>query len=435
MLKANKLAIALAVAVGFCSTGVMAKEAASQADKAKAVQAVAPQLIQGNWDKFNRDQLNKMIATYGKTSKNYDPKNPPYAVFDWDNTSVFLDIQEALIIYQLEHLNFKMTPEILDKVIRTNVPKDNFSADDNNIAGKPVNIDLIAQDIVNSYTWIYNNYDQMNGKKSLDEIKKSDQYKEFSSKLRYLYSAIGNSFDVSISYPWATYLFTGLTEKDIAGMTAATVEWQKDQPIEDVTWKSPAIQSKAGQIQVTWHNGLRLVPEMQDLYTKLREAGIDVWVCSASFIDVIKEISSNPKFGYNNPSENVIAMELERDANGVIQPEYRKGYTQTQGPGKTVEIKRLIAPKYNNQGPILVAGDSEGDQNMFQDFKDTNTVIIINRLKSPSTDIGKFSKVAVDTYQKPDAKFLLQGRDENTGIYTGSQKTIKLGSKEGKALK
>ncbi|MFD1260795.1 haloacid dehalogenase-like hydrolase [Entomomonas asaccharolytica] len=436
MLKVSKLIIALAAATGLVTTHALAEVAKTNpVTSAQTVTVTAPQLIKGNWDSFNRDQLNKLIATYGKTSPTYDTNNPPYAVFDWDNTSVFLDIQEALLVYQIENLYFKMTPETLNKVLRMNVPSDNFTAEDNNLAGKPVNIDLIAQDIVNNYTWIYNNFDQMKGKKSLADIKKTDQYKEFSSKLRYLYTAIGNSFDASLSYPWVTYLFTGLTEHDVAKLTSATVDWQATQPIEDVTWTSPAIASKAGQVSTVWHNGLRLVPEMQDLYHKLREAGIDVWVCSASFIDVIKEISSNPKFGYNNQASKVIAMELERDANGVIQPEFRKGFNQTQGPGKTLEIKRLIAPKYNNKGPILVAGDSEGDQNMAQDFADTKIVIIVNRLRKPTTDIGKFSKVAVDTYKKPDAKFLLQGRNENTGLFTGDQKTIKLGAKEGQALR
>lgn len=435
MFKTNKLTVALAIAAGLLTTNVFAKEVTNPVDTKQVTQLKAPQLIKGNWDTFNRAQIDKMIATYGKTSPNYDAKNPPYAVFDWDNTSVFLDIQEALLIYQIENLDYKMTPEMLDKVIRINIPKENFAAAVNNKAGKPVNIDLIAQDIVNNYTWIYNNYDQMKGKMTLAEIKKTNQYKEFSSKLRYLYSAIGESFDVSISYPWVTYLFTGMTAEDVAKLTRETVAWQETQPIELVTWESPAIESKAGQISVSWNNGFRLVEEMQDLYAKLREAGIDVWVCSASFIDVIREASSNPKFGYNNPVNNVIAMELERDSNGVILPEWRKGYTQTQGPGKTVEINRLIAPKYNNRGPILVAGDSEGDQNMAQDFKDTEIVVIINRLKSPTTDIGKFSEVAVKTYQKPDAKYLLQGRDENTGLYLQSQKTVKLGTKEAKALK
>lgn len=434
-MKSHKLALSLIIALGFIASPIYAEKTSTNKTETTAVAASSVQLMKGDWDSFNLQELNGLIAKYGKANPKYDPNNKPYAVFDWDNTSVFLDIQEALFIYQIENLVFNLTPEELDHILRLNVPTVDFTEEDNNLDGQPVNIDKVAKDIVSSYTWIYNNYDGMKGKVALADIHKTEQYKEFSTKLRYLYSAIGNSFDASLSYPWVTYLFSGLKQDDIAKMTANTVEWQQYQPVEDVTWTSPDIKSEAGKIAITWHNGLRLVPEMQDLYTKLRDAGIDIWVCSASFIDVIKEISSNPKFGYNNPVGNVIAMELERDENGVIKPIYRKGYNQTQGPGKTVEINRLIAPKYGNRGPILVAGDSEGDQNMMQDFKETDKVIIINRLRKATTDIGQFSKEAVGTYQKDNAKFLLQGRNENTGLYTQSQNTVPLGQKEGKALR
>lgn len=436
MLRINKLIIALTATTSLLTAQTLLAETVKPqtTTNVATTKTTAPTLIEGNWDSFNRDQINKIITLYGNTNPSYDPKNPPYAVFDWDNTSVFLDIQEALMIYQIEHLDFKMTPKQLDEVIRKNIPHDNFDKSMNNKEGKPVNIDLIAQDIVNNYQWIYDHYDKMKGKLTLPEIKATPQYKEFSTKLRYLYEAIGSSFNVSIAYPWVTYLFTGMTAQDIAKLTDETIEWQLTQPITKVTWTSPDISSKAGQVSTSWNNGLRLSSEMQDLYTKLRNSGIDVWVCSASFIDVIKEVSSNPKFGYNNPKDHVIAMELERDKDGKILPEYRKGYTQTQGPGKTVEIKRLIAPKYQNKGPILVAGDSEGDQNMFQDFDNTKVVVIINRLRNPSSDIGKRSIEAVETYKNPEAKYLLQGRDDNKGVYLPSQKSIKLGQTEAKAL-
>ena len=131
---------------------------------------------------------------------------------------------------------------------------------------------------------------------------------------------------------------------------------------------------------------------------------------------VIREISSNPEFGYGNPADRVLAMELERDADGRIQPEFRRGYDQTQGAGKTRNIRRFLVPRYG-YGPAFVAGDSEGDQNMMADFPETKKVLIVNRLRAPSTDIGKFSAQAVRQYGQADARYLLQGRNDNTGDY------------------
>jgi phosphoserine phosphatase len=430
----RKLLIAAAVALsmslglaGCAGTGT----SGTQATAAKQALKLTPY----NWDSFNRAQLDNFIATYGNASASYNPDKRPYVVFDWDNTSVFLDIEEAALIYQLENLVFGATPAQLEKAIRMNISDKNFSKDFNNAAGQAVNIDKIAPDIVASYTWLYNNYQGLKGGKSLEEVKKSPHYANFITKVRYLYEAIGDTFDHAVSYPWVTYLFTGMTEAEVRKLTRDTVAWQLKQPVESVKWTSPAsLPGKAGVVSISWKNGLRLLPEMQELYDVLRRSGFDVYVCSASFIDVIKEISSNPEYKYNNPENMAYAMELERDANGRLMTEFRKGYDQTQGKGKTKTIERFLVSRYG-YGPLLIAGDSEGDQNMMGDFADTKIVLIINRLRSPKTDIGQFSKLAVESYGKPGAKFLLQGRDDGKGVLVPSQLHYKLGSKEGQALR
>lgn len=414
---------------GCQTTSEVVSQTASQVSQALQAQ----KLEKGNWDDFNRVQLDKMLATYGKSSPNYDPAKPPYVVFDWDNTSIFLDIQEALLVYQLENLRFAMTPAQLDNAIRKDIPTTNFDDDSRNAAGQAINIDKIAQDIVSSYAWLYDNYQGLRGKQTLAQVKQAPQYQDFIVKMRFLYEAIGNTFDHAVSYPWITYHFTGMTEKDVRALAAETFRWQQTQPVEAVKWTSPAaLPGKAGVVSITWKNGLRPVPEMQDLYKKLRASGFDVYVCSASFRDVIREVSSNPEFGYANAVDNVYAMELERDANGAIRTQFRQGYAQTQGPGKTETIKQFLVPKYG-YGPVFIAGDSEGDQNMMQDFDDMKVGLIINRLRG--NDIGKMSKLAAESYGKPDARYLLQGRDDNKGVFVPSQQAYKLGSDTPKTLK
>ncbi len=392
-------------------------------------------LAQGRWDAFNRDQLNQLIAQYGKDSPNYNPLKRPYIVTDFDNTSVFLDIEEATLIYQLQQLAFAVTPEQLNTIIRKGISKQNFVADYNNSQGQAVNIDKIAPDIVQSYAWLYTHYSGLKGNQSLAQIQTSPHYQNFISKMRYLYAAIGDTFDHDVSYPWVTYLFAGMTEVEVRDLVQKTVAWQKSQPIGPVTWTSPSdLKGQAGVISVTWENGLRPYAEMQDLFQAFQNNGIGVYVCSASYIDVIKEIISNPNVGFNIPDSHAYAMELERDSQGRILPEFRKGYDQTQGKGKTRTIEKFLVSKYG-YGPLFIAGDSEGDQNMMQDFTDTKKVLIVNRLRKPTTDIGKFSALAVQSYGQSNPKFLLQGRDANTGQFTGSINSISYGSSIPKALK
>ena len=421
----RRLLLLTPLAAALVSTGCASLSSAGKGN------AIAP----GNWDAFNRAQIEGLIAGLGKGSPGYDAAKPPYVVFDWDNTSVFLDIEEAALIYQLENLVFGATPAQLETALRKNIPKKNFLPAYNNAGGQAVNIDAVVPDIVASYTWLYQNYKGLKGDQSLAVVALSPHYGAFTTKVRYLYEAIGDTFDHDTAYPWVTYLFAGMTEAQVRKLTADTVAWQLKEPVAKVKWTSPAaLPGRAGVVSVSWKNGLRLQPEMQQLYAAFRNAGFDVWVCSASFVDVIKEISSNPAFGYNNPPERVLAMELERDASGVIQPEFRRGYDQTQGPGKTKNIRRFLVSKYG-YGPSFVAGDSEGDQNMMADFADTKKVLIVNRLRDPKTDIGKFSAMAVQNYGKADTRYLLQGRDDNTGSWVSSQLHTPLGATQGKALK
>lgn len=391
--------------------------------------------LPGHWDAFNREALQSLIAALGKDSPGYRPAHPPYAVFDWDNTSIFLDIEEAVLIYQLEHLFFGATPAQLETAIRRNIPATPFLPAYHNAAGQPVDIDRIAPDIVASYTWLYENYAGLQGRAPLHTVQASPHYSTFITKLRYLYEAIGDTFDHDTAYPWVTYLFTGMTQEQVRALTVQTVRWQLGQPVAKVKWTSaPELPGQAGVVSVSWKNGLRLQPEMQALYARMRAAGWDVWVCSASFVDVVREISSNPEFGYGNPAERVLAMELERDAQGRIQSEFRHGYDQTQGPGKTRAIRRFLVARYG-YGPAFVAGDSEGDQNMMADFADTQKVLIVNRLRDPATDIGKFSALAVRQHGEPGTRYLLQGRNDNTGDWVPSQLATPLGATQGRALK
>ena len=81
----------------------------------------------------------------------------------------------------------------------------------------------------------------------------------------------------------------------------------------------------------------------------------------------------------------------------------------------------LVAKK--GYGPALVAGYSDGDAWMLKDCADTQIGVIVNRRKSAAAAIGKSG-----------ARFILQGRNENTGIFMPDEKTLKLGKAEAKLL-
>ncbi|TCM64325.1 haloacid dehalogenase-like hydrolase [Acinetobacter calcoaceticus] len=390
-------------------------------------------LEKANWDSFNHAELSQLIAQHGNQNSKYNPDHPPYVVFDFDNTSIFLDIEEAVFIYQLENLLFKVDPKSLNSIIRTGISSDNFSSSSNNLSGQAVNINKIAPDIIQSYQWLYLNYQGLKGTQSLEQVKLNPHYHNFRTKMRYLYEAIGESFEQETAYAWVTYLFAGFENQEVRDITHQSYLKQINSPIEQITWTSPTtLAGRSGLVKVTWNNGLRAFAEMQNLYQVLKNNGFDVYICSASFSEVVKEMATNPFMGFNIPEQHVFAFELERDPQHKIKPRLKNDYIQTLGKGKTQTIEKILVSHYG-YGPLLVAGDSRGDVNMMQDFKDMQKVLIINRLSKSDQDIIKLSKIAAQQHNaqsehKTNTKYLLQGRDANTGKFIASIESMTLGS-------
>lgn len=101
----------------------------------------------GSWNERAFSSINKLIADYGKDNPNYEPNKKPFAVFDWDNTSIIGDVEEAAFYYLVTNLAFKLNPDELYEIIRKNVDKNDFADPYKNLDGNPVNIEKISYDI------------------------------------------------------------------------------------------------------------------------------------------------------------------------------------------------------------------------------------------------------------------------------------------------
>jgi len=166
--------------------------------------------------------------------------------------------------------------------------------------------------------------------------------------------------------------------------------------------------------------GIRLSLGIVDMMSKQRAAGWKVWVVSASFEPVIQAVAAIN--GYDVPEDHVIGVRLQTDASGKYLPKLSEepGYALTQRMGKATVIRNLI-----KQAPLFVAGDSDGDFEMMTQFPETKLIYLINRVKGG--DIGSLYKEALPGKARPGRVVLLQGRDENTGLWRPFQETIKLG--------
>ena len=174
--------------------------------------------------------------------------------------------------------------------------------------------------------------------------------------------------------------------------------------------------------------GVRVTPEIRDLMAMMRESGFDVWVITASFEPVVQAVSAPDAYGYDVPNDHVIGIRLQQDADGkyIPVPDDSEGYSITYRQGKVNVIKNLIG-----QGPIFAAGDINTDFEMLTEFAETKMSLVVNRLKGG--DIGSLYGLSLPGADMP-GRYLLQGRDENAGLWRPARETIKLGEMAPRSL-
>ncbi len=415
-----------ALAVATATGSLVTKAGAAEARK-----PTADSLDPGRWSPLNAARLQSVLDQHGVKSRQYNANRRPYAVFDWDNTCIMNDCEEALLMYQINHLQYKMTPDEFVQVMWKDVPKGPFTRDYTTVEGKPVTMEDLAADVESDYRWLYANYKGLAGDKSLEAIQETDQFKDFRAKLYFMYGAICDTHPLEVGYKWIIYFYKNMTPVEMQAMAAASNDHGIGDALRKVAYESPhTLPGKAGVVSDKHFHGIRIHEEIRALMHTLRANGIDVYVSTASLDDVVRVFAGHPNYGYGVPPENVIGMRLEMK-DGKYTSDYKSGWHFNYGPGKTVGIRGELESK-RGYGPLLVFGDSDGDAWMLRDFKDTAAGVIVNRMKKG--EIGADSKLAAEQIGNPNARFILQGRDEHTGLMIPDEKSVKYGKTERKLL-
>ncbi|MEI8005788.1 MAG: HAD family hydrolase [Bacteroidota bacterium] len=385
-----------------------------------------------NWSERNYTVLNKFINDNGLGGKYYDKNKAPYAVFDWDQTCAHFDVEEALMRFQMFNLRYKMTKEQFRGLLKDEINGVRQLTEDN----KKIELAGINQDLFNDYAFLYDNFSGMAGKKSLEEIRYSPQYQDFIAKLIFLFEGYGDARGIGEEYAltWVIYLFSGFTPSEVKLMAGEAVSCELANRIGKETLLSPpGLKTSSGILACSYRTGLRVIPEIQDLFSALQSHGIDVFIVSASYKPVVEAFSGVGAYGYNLPADHVIAMDLETGNDGRIIPEYKAGWVKTFKHGKVEAVNQKIKSETGkNWDPLFTAGDSDGDYAMFTEFPGTKLSMIWNRVKGG--DIGKLCKLAVDQVNDSMPRYILQGRNENTGLPLPSSESILLGTTEPQLL-
>lgn len=391
-------------------------------------------------DAFSEDvqkAVEDFIATYGGTEN-------AYVVFDFDNTCSVFDVEEQLAVHQLRTMTFAVTPEELPGVLMEGIG--DLEEIRENDYSEPSTYQAWINDIVKAYTYLYETYGPFTAK-GLDEaaqaeIQADEQWAEFATKMRAMYALIGDMESASVSYPWVLYWFTGMTEQEVYDLAYASHSKYLTVESSYETWTSPeTIESEAGVVTVEITNGTCVSEPLKNLWKSLDEAGIDVWVCSASATDPIR--AAIDAFGLHDYCTGMLAMTNVVGEDGKYEHEYDyetgcgwvvdgEGWkrddapikAQTQGIGKVEAIENALVPKYG-VGPLAGFMDSTGDWNFTTEFDNLKLVINFNRANRKVTDGGGIAAV-IAIYQRDylgydlatanangDTLYVLQGREEN----------------------
>ena len=211
---------------------------------------------------------------------------------------------------------------------------------------------------------------------------------------------------------------------------------QKKDFWKKVTWKSPENYhgASAGQLSIEFNQGITVSPELKELISALHQDGIDVWICSASFIDVISAAVDPATFGIRGV-DGILAMTNKLENGRYIADYDYDFHDQTQGVGKRNTIQKILFPLYNGRGPVFVACDSQGDFNFVTEFADTKAALVLNRARKDDAGIlaaialyQNDAKLSVAAANKAgDIRFLLQGRNENGGTLWAKPQVMRLG--------
>ncbi|SEM82128.1 hypothetical protein SAMN04487857_105236 [Pseudomonas sp. ok272] len=170
-----------------------------------------------------------------------------YAVFDMDNTSYRYDLEESLLPYM-------------------------------------ENKGLITRD-------------------SLDPSLKLMPFKDTADHKESLFSYYYRLCEVDdmVCYPWVAQVFSGFTLKELKGHVDELMASGK--PVPSTYYEGDVVK----KIDV---NPPKIFTGQAELFNKLMENGIEVYVMTAASEELVRMVASDPKYGYNVKPQNVIGVSL-----------------------------------------------------------------------------------------------------------------------------
>lgn len=433
-----------------------------------------------DWSEDAIGALNNFMEFCGNTSKTYNPNS--YVVTDFDNTATFFDSQRIVSFYSLITLRSAVKPDQLKNLMLHDLPQAyDPSACKGYFSGT---MSDLADDICTAYQALWNQYgpfspDWYQGSYAdlVLQLKDNDDWKEYVAKSITMFFIVKDTCNDDASMLWTKNFNAGMTKDDVYNIAVGAFDMFANKNPEEITIESPDKPSKTGQVTSSIVAGFSIPPNTYELWETLKSNGFDIWVVSATSIDIVR--AAIDYFSLCDYQPGLLAMCNYLDENGVMGgpvcqmnngtygssidncPECF-GYhcrgshdwvktahspnAQPQKEGKVNAILNAIYPEYNNTGPQAGFMDSDGDYWMCTEFSDMKLCVCFNQANYPVNSGGGVIDVAAlnqrenlrlsldKAIRDKDTLYVLQGVDKNIPSYKCSLYTKQYGEDEEKLM-
>ena len=339
-----------------------------------------------------------------------------YAVFDFDNTCAIGDCEHAVLGYVIDNLLFAFTPDEAPAIFFDGVPDLDRPLEPGKSAATTRNVVMDCADLHRELLTLASRL-------PLAEVRKTDAFAAFASKVRYLRKRMSRTFGSGFGYPWGKRFYCRMTPARFRDVMRATLDAAvADGRFVRGVWRTPATRpGRAGCVEVPMYLGFVVPQEVKDLVRALKESGIAVYIVSGSFHDAIVP-GADGRYGVAFPEENVFGIHMKTDAQGRLTGQVDERFPLPWADGKPDVIRRQIAVKHHGKGPMLVAGDANGDYAMLTAFADMDAGLVFDTRPDPDSPLGKL--IAAVRAGTADRRYLVQGRDEAAGGLWRSDESI-----------
>ena len=335
------------------------------------------------WDPDVHMALSKVIREAAGTSC------APYAVFDCDNTSVIHDVSQTLMIYMIENLRFKDAPDL---AFIGGLDDGSVMLEGWGMSAREAGELLAAE---------YRQLEAMrDGGMPLREIWVNDVYLDFRARFLDFEEQLGLAYTYGDLCIWQPSLLCGMTQEEARSLMEESLRYNLSFGPFEEEWVSPD-----GRFMGIAEKGLKITKGMKNLHKALVKNGIDTYICSASLETLVELLVCDPEIGFAMPPERVFGIRLAEGEK--IIPEKLEGYPQPYREGKVVSIKTFMEGNHCPDGPVLVAGDSNGDVAMLTAWPGTKCSLIMDC--GNEGDIASLASQARAAYNR--GRFVVQKVD------------------------